>query len=361
MSQPVFGRGRSLYVLVAIAAVAAACSGAADKPKAAGPNVWATVDGRDITSDDIEKAYRAAIDPAAPAPSDVEATGAKLSILDDFITQDLLMARAKALSIDVTGAEIESAYAERKRSMTDETFKAQLAQRGLTTEDMKRAVQRDLTVQKVLEKDVTSKIAVSDQEIGDFYAKNRSQFNLAEPQYHIAQIVITPVKDADIRNRLNDDAGSPDEAMRKAQMINDKLRAGAHFSDLAMDYSEDPQSAPQGGDLGFVPRSALDKVPPQLRDAVLKSEPGRVMTMSANGAQTLVMLIAREAAGQRDVSDPSVRDGIRDSLKQRKEQVLRSAYITAARNDAKIVNYLARRVYDAQGTLPSLVPAAPGK
>jgi hypothetical protein len=56
-----------------------------------------------------------------------------------------------------------------------------------------------------------------------------------------------------------------------------------------------------------------------------------------------------------------VRDGIRDSLKQRKEQVLRSAYITAARNDAKIVNYLARRVYDAQGTLPSLVPAAPGK
>src|SRR5262245_55951197 len=179
MSQPVFGKkDLTLLALAAFAAFGVACSGSADKPKAAAANVWATVDGRDITADDIEKAYRAAIDPAAPAPSDVEAVGAKLSILDDYVTQDLLMARAKALNIEVTGAEVETAYAERKRSMSDETFKAQLAQRGLTMEDMKRAVQRDLTVQKVLDKEVTSKIAVTDQEIGDFYTKNRAQFNV---------------------------------------------------------------------------------------------------------------------------------------------------------------------------------------
>ena len=42
----------------------------------------------------------------------------------------------------------------------------------------------------------------------------------------------------------------------------EKLKAGASFADLAANYSEDPQTAPRGGDLGFVPASALSKGPP---------------------------------------------------------------------------------------------------
>ena len=63
-------------------------------PAAPGPNVWATVDGRDILRDDVEKAYRNNLDPSAPAPSDEEAVNLKLNILDELITQDLLQARA---------------------------------------------------------------------------------------------------------------------------------------------------------------------------------------------------------------------------------------------------------------------------
>jgi peptidyl-prolyl cis-trans isomerase SurA len=89
-------------------------------------------------------------------------------------------------------------------------------------------------------------------------------------------------------------------------------------------------------------------VPPALRDIVLKAEPGNVSVASAGGAHTLVLLIAREPAGQRELSVPAVRDGIRTTLQDRKEQLLRAAYITSARNGAKIVNHLARLIVEGQ-------------
>jgi peptidyl-prolyl cis-trans isomerase SurA len=128
-----------------------------------------------------------------------------------------------------------------------------------------------------------------------------------------------------------------------------------------MDYSEDAASAPQGGDLGFVSASALGRVAPPLRAAVLGSQPGTVKDVPAGGGHTLVLMLAREAAGQRELTDPTVRENIRDAVRQGKEQVLRTAYFAAARNDAKVVNYLARQVVDAQGKLPGLAPATPGK
>lgn len=340
--------------------LAGACR-TAEKPKAVAPEVWASVDGREIRREEVEKAYRAAVDPAAPQPSDVEILGAKLDIVDQHITEDILLARAQAANLAPTDAEVETAYSDRKRSVTEEVFQQQLSQRGLTVDDVKRSVRRELTVQKVIDRDVASKIAVTDQEIGAFYAANRAQFNIPETQYHIAQIVITPVREPQLRNRKNDDAATPAEAARKAQMLMERLRAGAQFSELARDYSEDPTSAPQGGDLGFVAASALGRVPPPLRDAVLGSQPGTVKRVSNGGAHTLVLFVEREAAGQRELNDPTVRDNIRDTLRQRKEQVLRTAYIAVARNDAKAVNHLARQIVDAQGKVPDFGLPTPGK
>jgi peptidyl-prolyl cis-trans isomerase SurA len=333
----------------------------ADKPKVAAPDVWATVDGREIRRDDVDKAYRAARDPAAPQPSELEILGAKLEVIDQLITQDILLTRAGTSNLDATDAEVETAYAERKRSVPEDVFQQQLSQRSLTVDDMKRSIRRDLNVQKVIDRDVTSKIGVTDQEIGDFYTANRAGFNVPETQYHLAQIVIAPVRQPELRNRKNDDAATPAEAVRKAQMIMDRLRAGDKFSELAADYSEDPNSLPQAGDLGFVTASALNRVPPALRDAVLKSQPGTVKLVNVGGTLTIVLLVDVQAAGQRELNDPGVRDNIRDTLRQRKEQVLRTAYLGAARNDAKVVNYLARQIVDGQGKLPDLGLASPGR
>jgi hypothetical protein len=87
---------------------------------------------------------------------------------------------------------------------------------------------------------------------------------------------------------------------------------------------------------------------------------GSVNVASANGGHTLVLVVSHEPAGQRDLTTPGVRERITDALRGRREQLLRSAYLTAVRTDADVVNYLARRLMESNGALPGLLPAAPG-
>src|SRR5580765_683086 len=87
-------------------------------PPSVGPDVWAVVDGRELKRDDVEKAFRRAA-PAAPS-SDDEILAAKLSLLDELITQDILIARAKAGNLAPTAAEVDKAFAERKGGMTED-------------------------------------------------------------------------------------------------------------------------------------------------------------------------------------------------------------------------------------------------
>ena len=133
---------------------------------------------------------------------------------------------------------------------------------------MREGLRRELLTQKVIEQEVGSKVAVTDQEVSDFFNANRAQFNVPEEGYHLAQIVVTPVRDPQLANRTGDDAATPQAAEAKVQMLMERLKAGASFRDLAVGYSEDPESAPRGGDLGLVPVSRLKQAPPQLRDAV---------------------------------------------------------------------------------------------
>ena len=166
-----------------------------------------------------------------------------------------------------------------------------------------------------------------------------------------------------VANRTGHDATSPDTANAKAQMLMTQLKGGADFGQLAMDYSEDPQTAPRGGDLGFMPLSQLNQAPPLLRDAVLKSTPGSVKLVSDGGAHSLVLLVAKEEAGQRDLTMPGVKDGIMTTMRNQRTALLRNAYLTAARADAQVTNYLARQIVQNTGKVPGslLLPATDKK
>lgn len=343
--------------------LAGACGSSETPAAAVSPDVWAVVDGRQILRAEVDKAYRGMVQAAATPPSLEEMLNLKLNIVDELISQDILLAKARAVGAEATDVEIENAFAERKRSMSDEAFQQQLSSRGLTADDIRIGLRRELSAQKLIEREVTAKIAITDDDIATFYNQNRAQFNLAEPHYRIAQILITPQRDPQLQNRLNDDAATPDEARRKSEMLTERLRSGGDFAALAMDYSEDPQSVSQGGDLGLVPTSALNQLPPALRAAVLRMEPGTASTLSIGPNYVVLMVVSREPAGQRELGSPAVRDGIRDLLRSRKEQLLHQAYLTTVRGEADVVNHLARAVIDTQGKVPGQVvdtpPAAP--
>jgi len=315
-------------------------------------NVWAVVDGRQITRDDIEKAYRRLQNAAQPA-SDEEALAAKLSVLEDYIVQDILVAKARSSKVEVSDTELNNAYAEGRKTITEQAFQQELTRRSLTEADMREGLRREMVVRKLLDQEVTGKVAVTAQEVSDFFMANRPRLDLKEDAYHIGQIVVTPVREAQITNRTGSDAINEDTAAVKVNMLMGRLKNGESFADLARDYSEDPQSAPVGGDIGLVPLSQLKQAPQPLRDAVLKKEPGTVSIASVNGVHTLVLVVAHAPAGQRDLSTPGVSDQITQELRTRKEQLMRTAYLMSARDDANVVNYLARRVVDLKGDAPA--------
>jgi parvulin-like peptidyl-prolyl isomerase len=351
---------------VLLGALAAACSFAACRsprdtstPAAAvSADTWAVVDGKQITRQDVEKAYRRTRD-SSQTVSEEEAMTAKLGLLNDMIVQEILLAKAAALKLDVPQTELDSAYTNAKKNLSDEAYQQELKSRSLTPEDMREGLRRELLTQKVIDQEVGSKITVSDQQVTDFFNANRAQFNVAEESYHIAQIVVTPVRDAQLTNRTGDDATTPQAAAAKVRQLMERLKGGASFRDLAAGYSEDPESALRGGDLGFIPVSRLKQAPPALRNAVLNKEPGTVNVASAGGAHTLVLVVAHEQAGQRDLSTPGVRERITEAIRAPKEQLLRLAYLTAARDDANVVHYLARQLVESKGKMPNLAPAAP--
>jgi peptidyl-prolyl cis-trans isomerase SurA len=339
---------RNVAVILAVVVPLSACNRPPSPPPAPPADTWATVDGRNIAAADVEKAFQRSRDTNATLSSE-EAQAAKMSVLDELITQDLLLAKARELKIDVAQADVDKAVADTRAGLTEEQFQSEMTKRGLTMNDVQASVRRDLIVQKVLDSQVGSKVNVTDAEVTDFFNANRAQFNLAEEAYHLAQIVVTPVREPQQTNSSGDDAASPQAVQEKVAMIMQRLQMGASFADLATQFSEDADSASRGGDLGLIPASTVRQATPALRTAVLQMAPGSARVIDSNGAAMIVLLVAKEPAGQRDLSTPGVKDQITQSLKTRREQLLRSAYLTALRTDARITNYAARRVVEANG------------
>ena len=354
---PVTGARRFVTLTLAIAGLLAAC-----QSKPAAPPVpasaWAVVNGRAITRDDVDKAYRRADQSAQPLGEE-EAFAAKLALLDDLIAQEILLAKARDLQIDVPESELDTAYADARKKIPEEAFQQELAKRYLTAADMREGLRREMVVQKLFAREVSSKVSVTDQEIGAFFEANKSQFNRTEDAYRVAQIVVTPVKEEQVTNRTGSDATTSVEAVTKIRMVMDKLKGGAQFREVAADFSEDPRTAPRGGDLGFIPVSVVQKYPPPLRDAVLNAKPGSAKAIGDGNGFVIVLVLGKDTAGQKALDTPGVKEAITQSLKSRREQVLRAAYINTLRNDAVVQNLIAKRVVASQGKVPTPAAAAP--
>ena len=340
-----------------LAAMAIALTTGCNKQAQHAPDVWAMVNGKEIKREEVDKYYRTRVNPEGQEPSQEESLSQKLNVLDELINNEILLEKAKKLNLEASDGEVEDKFTELKSPYTEDEFQRRLKDQAMTVEDLKLELRRQLSIQKLLNHEVVAKISITDQDISGFYDANKAQFNVAEPQYHIAQIVVTPRKEQQIRNRKNDDAANEAEAQRKVKMLMDRLNSGADFSQLAMDYSEDMNTAGTGGDLGFVPESALNQSDPALKKVVVGLKAGQVSQPIAvqpkDGPRVLILkLIARESPGLRGIAEPQVQQTIRDTLRNRKEQLLRLAYLAIARDGAQVKNFLAEQVIEAAGKLP---------
>src|SRR5215467_11885001 len=223
------------FLVMLLLAIASGCT---SKP---GGDVMATVDGRKIFRSDVDKYYDNNVASAQQAPSGEQATALRLNILHQMIDDQIIMRRAEKLGLLATDDEVDRKFNEIKSPFSQEEFDKRLQDRKITLADFKRDIRRSITVDKVMNKEVSSKINVTDQDIADYYNAHKSEFNLIEPQYHLAQIMVTPTPNPQAHNQ-NDKAQNDADARKKIQMISNRLDSGDDFATLAMKYSEDPET-----------------------------------------------------------------------------------------------------------------------
>jgi peptidyl-prolyl cis-trans isomerase SurA len=220
-------------------------------------------------------------------------------------------------------------------------------------DDLKRDLRRSLTTTKLLNKEIESKINITDAEITNYYNTHKSEFNLIEPRYQLSQIVVTgslPQQGGSAQPRK---APNEAEARKEVQTIHNRLESGEDFGTLAVQFSENANSAPNGGDMGFVTETQLHS-DPVAYGAITKLKPGQISDSlpiydSPGPGHKVVgyaiyKLTGREAAGQREINDPRVQQSIRQNLRENHAQLLKNAYIEMLHDQAAVRNYFAEQI-----------------
>jgi peptidyl-prolyl cis-trans isomerase SurA len=319
--------------------------------------VVATVNGRPIQRTDMDKIYDAQLaqNPQQQNPSQDQAASLRLNILHELIVEEIVEQRAAKLNLTATDAEVDSKLTEMKAPYTEEQFQQRLKASNRTLDDVKHDLRRSLTIDKLLNKEINSKITVTDSDVSSYYAAHKAEFNLIENQYHLAQIQVTGQSAPQSGNLQNNKATSDEDAKRKIQAIKNRIDAGEDFGALAINFSERADTAPNGGDMGFVTESQLNQMrqgDPATYAAIMKlkaAETSDVLPLLDQNHKVagyaIYKLISKEPAGQRDVNDPRVQQAIRQQLHDSRSQLLKTAYFEMLRDQAKVENYLAEQIF----------------
>ena len=117
---------------------------------------------------------------------------------------------------------------------------------------------------------------------------------------------------------------------------------------MARRYSEDPSTAPNGGELGFLPIETIANLDSGLADVVIQMRIGETFprVIETSIGYHIVKLIDRDEGGQKDLSDPRVESDIRQIIFTRRDQLLRGAFYERARNASSIQNFFANRILE---------------
>lgn len=318
--------------------------------------VVATVNGHPILRADLDKLYNAnlANNPQPQAATTDAADSLRLNILHELILEEIVEQRAAKLGLTATDAEIDAKLTEVKAPYTDEQFRQKLQQSGQTLDSLRRTLRRSLTFEKLLNKEINSRIAVTDTDVTSHYNAHKAEFNLIEPQYHLAGIQVTGQSTQQVNNLQNNKASGDADARRKIQALKNRIDAGEDFGMLASQFSENPNTNSNGGDMGFVYETQMKQATdPVTYAALAKLKPGETTEIlplfdgqtKRQAGYVVYKLISKEPAGQRDLSDPRVQQSVRQQLHDSRAQLLKNAYLEILTDETKVRNFYAEEVF----------------
>ena len=230
--------------------------------------IVAVVNDEIITLFDLNKAlqpYEANIEALGYSPEKKRETLFKLrsDLLNTLVDQKLADQQIKKNNIEVSTKEIDMAIERIKetRSYTDEDLRAGLAQQGLTLEEYRENLKQQLLRSSLVNREVKSKIVVTNEEIGAYYDAHRDKY-AGETKYHLWNIAI--------RYSAYATSSEKQTARGKMEAVLTQLQRGQPFLTLAKKTSIAP-GMPEGADLGLF---KLEELSSYLQDVVRKMRPG---------------------------------------------------------------------------------------
>jgi peptidyl-prolyl cis-trans isomerase SurA len=234
------------------------------------------VNGDIITKTELEQRQIAALrqrDPNFRPGSDTELQKALVEVTPEVIVNAidelLLIQRGRELGYSLGNEQFRNIVDNIKKENkieTEEQFQAALKQEGLTLDDLKRQIERNMLASRVQQVEVMGKIAVSDDEVRQYYEANKESFT-TQPQITLREILVSVATSDKGVNVAEDDA-----AKAKVEDIRKRAEGGEPFARLASDLSDSGSKA-NGGLIGPISRSDLS---PELQKELAALKPGQL-------------------------------------------------------------------------------------
>ena len=317
--------------------------------------VAATVNGRNIMSSEVERMLNRQTGGKPQGLNQLQLAQARLQILSNLIQREVLFQRAEREKVLPTDAQIEGVIAKQREQsgMTSEDFEKSLAAENMNMEALRAEARKDLSIAALQDK-YAGQIKISDREVEDYYNANRSQF-VNQRGVELAMIMVDPADNS--AQGIKDDAKNETDAKLKIDNVYQQLKGGASFADVARARSEDYNTVPNGGDIGFATEEDLkgNNFPAEVVSSFFGSmQVGDYTqpTRFSSGKWYIFKLAAKRLQTENlTLESPGVRQQITQGLTNQRKQILNAALMETALNEARIVNNLATNMLNNPSNL----------
>ena len=168
--------------------------------------------------------------------------------------------KRKGLEVTIERVEQEIRTIAKNNGISRDQLKSALQAKGVTMSQYQDFIKTSLERQSLIERDVTSKIRISDEDVSSYYLAKKGPSKSQVFEYSLSHILFTPK------------TGGEESALKRARSVEEKVKAGQPFDKLAEQFSEDPNFS-KGGQLGTFKAGEMLR---EIEDAVRKIGEGDV-------------------------------------------------------------------------------------
>ena len=344
------------FALNACTTNSASNSGDSGKPD---PNeTAATVNGKAIKLEDVERGIKQQGQGQEAKFSPLELAAARLQVLDSLVQQEVLFQKAEKEGTVPSDEDVTAEFNKQKTAsgLSQEQFEAKLKEIGETDASARGKLKQTLAIQKMIDK-ITGKIEPpKDNDIEAFYKSNPESFKNKRGA-QLAAIVIDPADNGEGDTTKNDI-----EAQQKAKEVGQRILQGADFATVARESSEEPNTRTSGGDWRYFAEDEMKQtLGAGVADYIMnKMQNGQLVPQAIPlDGKILIIKLQRKVEKDEDLTleSPNVRQQITDYLTNQRKELLKQSFAAMAMNDAKIENFLAKKVVENPNELSGARPA----